>query len=436
MSTDHYVVVGLAHVRSSWFTEVARWATSGSMPVEFVKCLSTEELRARVHGGRPFSAALLDGRLASVDRDLIASLKDAGIPSLIVESQGAPTDWIQLGAATTLPYELQRHHLLDALIEHARQIASIDNDLIDLSSNALPPAWLGRMVAVTARSGAGSSTVAAALAQSLAADPRNGNDVMLADLAHHAHQGLLHDARDLVPGIQELVEAHRNTSLTAAEVRNLTFAVPSRGYRLLLGLRRPDDWVTIRSRAFGAALDALRSASRLIVADTDSDLTGEADTGSLDIEDRNLMARTVTRLADVVVVVANPTTTGIHGLVVQLDSLRRHGVPGERMLVVLNRGPRNARTRAELTRCIAQLTSSTERSDPHVGPVFIPERRGVDALHRDLARFPSAISEPVHHGVTAILQRCGPRSSGAEPEPVPLTPGSLGRWTDDEEATP
>ena len=37
MTTERYVVIGLAHVRSDWFTEVARWSTSGSLPIEFVK---------------------------------------------------------------------------------------------------------------------------------------------------------------------------------------------------------------------------------------------------------------------------------------------------------------------------------------------------------------------------------------------------------------
>ena len=86
MNGDRYVVVGLAHVRSSWFTEVARWATAGSLPVEFVKCLSPEELRVRLASGRPFSAALVDGRLPAVDRDLLATLTDLGIPSLVVQS--------------------------------------------------------------------------------------------------------------------------------------------------------------------------------------------------------------------------------------------------------------------------------------------------------------------------------------------------------------
>ncbi len=428
--TDRYVVVGLAHVRSAWFTEVARWATSGSAPLEFVKCVSLEELRARVQSGRPYSAALLDGRLPAVDRDLLASLRDLQIPSLVVRAEGSATDWVKLGAATSLTPSLERHELLDALVDHARQIGSIDGDLTDVGPSRLPSAWLGRVVAVTGRPGAGRSTLAAALAQTMADDPRNGNEVVLVDLAHHAHQALLHDARDVVPGIQELVEAHRLGRPTTEQIRDLTYAVPNRGYRLVLGLRRPADWVTIRSRAFTSALDGLRTASRMLVADVDPDLEGEAATGSPDIEDRNLLARTATDVADVVVVVATPTTTGIHGLVVQLEALRTHGVPAERILLVINRAPRSARARAELTRSITQLTGGRDADQCHAGPVFVPDRRHVDHIHRDLARFPGPMSGPLRAGVSAVLDRLGARHEAHGAEPELITPGSLGSWAD------
>ncbi|MEO6629661.1 MAG: hypothetical protein ABIP03_13970 [Aquihabitans sp.] len=436
MSADRYVVLGLAHVRSTWFTEVARWSTSGSVPVEFVKCVSTEELRARMRSGRPFSAALLDGRLPAVDRDLMAGLQDSGVVPLVVEAGPGGPDWVALGARATLALPLERAALLDALTEHARLIGAVDQHIAQPGDLPLPPAWLGRLVAVTGRSGAGTSTIAAALAQTLADDPRNGGDVVLADLARHAHQALLHDARDVVPGIQDLVEANRTGRPSADEVRRLSFDVPARGYRLLLGLRRPSDWITIRSRAFGAALEGLRSSARVVVADIDADLEGEAATGSLDIEDRNLLARTVVDRADVVVVVSTPTTTGLHNLILQLADLRANGVPGDRILVVVNRAPRGARTRAGLARAIANLSGAPTQPDPHVGPVFVTERRNVDHIHRDLARFPGGLADPPGTAVRAMFERLGPRPTATEP--VAVAVGSLGTWHDydsDEEAT-
>src|SRR5206468_4246056 len=99
---------------------------------------------------------------------------------------------------------------------------------------------------------------------------------------------------DVVPGIQELVEAHRNGAPSTVEVRSLTFDVVDRGYHLLLGLRRHRDWVSIRPRAFDAALDGLRIAYKAVVADLHADFEGDNECGSLDVEERNLFARAVT----------------------------------------------------------------------------------------------------------------------------------------------
>ncbi|CAN5733960.1 hypothetical protein BH10ACT1_BH10ACT1_00540 [soil metagenome] len=441
MSAERYVVLGLAHVRSAWFTEVARWSTAGSLPVEFVKCLSLEELRARVGSGRPFSGALLDARLLSVDRDLLATLADAGIPSLVVTTPQEARDWESLGAIASLADPLAREDLLGALGDHCQLIDGMDGELasIDPGTAVGSATWRGRLVAVAGHPGAGTSTLAAALAQSLADDPRYAGDVVLADLARRAHQALLHDARDVVPGIQELVEAHRTGRPSHDQLRHLAFEVPDRGYRLVLGLRRPRDWVSIRSRAFGAALEGLRRSSRIVVADIDADLEGEAATGSHDIEDRNLMARTVASEADLVVVVATPTAPGIHGLVNQLEDLRAHGISGDRLLVVVNRAPRQARARAELTRVIATLTGATERPDPHLGPAFVAERRGVDQLHRDLARFPKGLADPGGGAVRELLDRLPAHARLDRADvPVAIVPGSLGRWSEDmeEEAGP
>ncbi len=52
MSTERFVVLGLAHVRAGWFVEVSRWSTSGVMPIEFVKCVSVDEVRGRLAGAR------------------------------------------------------------------------------------------------------------------------------------------------------------------------------------------------------------------------------------------------------------------------------------------------------------------------------------------------------------------------------------------------
>ncbi|MDQ3146824.1 MAG: hypothetical protein M3R01_07805, partial [Actinomycetota bacterium] len=65
-SAGRWVVLGLARHRAEWFRSMSRWATSAALPLEFVKCLSVEELSVRLSGGRTFSAVLVDGSAARV----------------------------------------------------------------------------------------------------------------------------------------------------------------------------------------------------------------------------------------------------------------------------------------------------------------------------------------------------------------------------------
>jgi glycerophosphoryl diester phosphodiesterase len=60
---------------------------------------------------------------------------------------------------------------------------------------------------------------------------------------------MLHDVRDVLVGVQELVDSHRSASPEARHVRAHCLPVPERGYDLLLGLRRPRAWTALRPRA-------------------------------------------------------------------------------------------------------------------------------------------------------------------------------------------
>src|SRR5438552_6739869 len=78
MRGERFVALGLAHARSAWFSELARWSTSAAIPVEFVKCVTIDEVRARLTSGRSFSALLVDAGLPGVDRDLVDDARSRG----------------------------------------------------------------------------------------------------------------------------------------------------------------------------------------------------------------------------------------------------------------------------------------------------------------------------------------------------------------------
>ncbi len=391
MTADRYRLLGLARPRAAWFRDLSRWATSAALPIEFVKCVALYELHARLRSGRAFSAVIIDAGLAGLDRDLIDTAREAGAAVLVVDDGHARRDWAALGVDVVLPAQLDRPLLLAASTQSAQPLRGPE---VDAGSGLAPaPAgWRGRLVAVTGPAGGGSSTVAMALAQGLAAPASQAGMVLLADLALHADQALLHDAGDVVPGVQELAEAHRHGTPTVDDVRQLTFHVEGSGYHLLLGLRRHRDWTALRPRSVEAGLDSLQRAFRQVVADVDADVEGDDEVGSVDVEDRNLLARTALRRADLVVVVAPPSVAGLRRLVVTVDDLARFGIDPTRLLPVDH--PRASATAGDGPRSPRRWASSSPGGElADLRARAAQPRRALPHLHPD-----AAVDRPARHG--------------------------------------
>jgi hypothetical protein len=225
----------------------------------------------------------------------------------------------------------------------------------------------------------------------------------------------------VVPGVQELVEAHRTRTAPPEEVQRLAYRVEERGYDLLLGLRQAGAWPALRPRAFEAAFAALRSGWHTVVCDVDAEVEGERECGSADVEDRNVMARTALAQAGLVLVIGLPGLKGTHGLVRVVNELVAFGIDPAAVVPVVNRAPRSPRAKAELAAAVAGLTRS-----PLAGLVFLPERR-VDDLLRDGGRLPPVLTAPLAAIADAVAAPPVPRRRGRRwGEPERIVPGSLG----------
>ena len=428
--SPRFAVLGLATVRSVWPREVTGWAMSGALPIDFAKCVSADEVRARLRSGRTQSAVLVDANALGVDRDLFAVVHEFGAAVIVVGSD--ERNWTDIGANAQLHEVFSRHDLLDRLTATCSPLGpNVDIGPVATTEPGQARSG-GRLVAVMGRGGAGTSTLAAALAQTVA-DPSAGATTqastsqpatLLADLARRADQAMLHDATDVVPGVQELVEGHRQTRMNATQIRATTFRIQARGYDLLLGRRRAGDWITLRPRALEAALDGLVDTYGFVVADIDADLEGEDESGSVDIEERNVCARAVVERADAVVIVSDPSLSGIHRLVTMIDECIRFGVDEARLVPVINHAPRSARIRADLNASIAALADADLGGDV-ASTVFIGSRRHVDDAHRNGTRLPAAFGRDLAAAVNAAVARA-PRLVDASTELVPVAVGSLG----------
>ena len=91
------------------------------------------------------------------------------------------------------------------------------------------------------------------------------------------------------------------------------------------------------------------------------------------------------------------------------ELLAPEGVPGERIVPVVNRAPRNPRLRAEAGMTFARLLTAT---NPGVmlasSPLYLPERRRVAELLRDNAGPPTQLVRPLAGAVRALLEAAPP----------------------------
>ncbi len=430
MTDNRWVLLGLAPPRSPWFRQVAGWATVGSISADFEKYVSADEVRSRLASARPLSALLVDRATIGLDRDLIDDVRAAGGVTIVIGSTGSP-DWTELGAAAVVADDFEPLRLDRLLRDHATPITRVAPIPPDPTGDDDAESSAGHFVAVTGAGGTGASVIAMGLAQWFSDHAAAPADVLLADLRLDAEVAMLHDARTLAPGLQELVEAHRGGRLSPTQVRSLTFHSPAHGYRLLLGLRRHRDWTALRPRAFAAAVEGLLGAHRIVIADVDADMEGEATTGSRDVEDRNLIARHALPRADVTVIVGNPTPKGVHSLVRTIRDLRDGGIDASRMLAVLNRSPRRLHSRADAVSAFAALVHGEPGLEALGNPVLAPHRHDLDTAIRDGVRVPSSLARGVHREVRRRLDALLPHSLGRDgnrsPEPVAV--GSLGHWT-------
>ena len=413
---EHFVLLLMASSRSAWAREVPRLATTGVIAAETVSCISVTEVEQRLAGTRPFSALVIDSSVSGLDRDLVDRAHDSGCPVIIVDDVVSSRTGQQLGADASLPPDFSRVQLLEVLTAAARSI-----HLGDRGVEVEPVTYeLGHMLVVTGTGGTGASTLAAALAQGLGFF----HDTVLIDASLHGEQSMLHGTPDVVPGLPELVEAHRHGWPSPDDVRAMTFRIEARGYQLMLGLRRHREWAALRPRAVESALTGMRRAYRVVVADVDADVEGTTETGAVEVQERTHLSRTIMLAADQIMIVAAPGMKGVHALCRTVNDLMQLDVAPEVVIPVFNHAPRHPAIRSELQRATAVLLRDVVGRVEDVAPaLFVPFRRSVDAAHRDAERLPAPLPALLAGACHAALARAPSRSG---PEPTLVQPGSLG----------
>jgi MinD-like ATPase involved in chromosome partitioning or flagellar assembly len=414
-----FVVATLAPPRRRWVRDLSRWATTGDLPADVVTCLAGDELRALLGTGRPLSLVLVDAGTTALDRDLVAQVRGAGCSTVVVDDGRRQRDWEAIGCAELAPEPHGPDAVADLLSRHGRPVDGEGRRparATGLGRGAAPPATV---VAVTGSGGAGASTIAAALAQSLGGMSGRRVQTALVDGSRRATQTVLHAPDDVVPGLTELVDAHRNDAPDPEVVRTFLRPVPDRGYDLLVGLRRTRDWAGLRPLALAAALDGLARTYRTVVVDHDPDVDGMAATGSIEVEERHTLSRWAVDRADLVLVVGRPDLAGLHAVASARADLVDQGVSLDRVLVVLN-GVRTARLRQ-----VGDVDLRRAAGGPFVA---VPPVRGLEQAHRNVAPLPRTLVRTVGSAAAHALRHVGP--AGASDGSTLVVPGELGTHLD------
>lgn len=427
MTGSRWSVLGLARANATWFHTLSRWATAAILPVDFARCVSIDEVRARLSTGRAWSALVAGGDVAGVDRDLIAQSRRAGAVVVIVDD-GPERPWRDLGAAAVVGTDVDPEALVEVLAEHARAVGGPRLPEADRSVEVPARGEPGALVAVTGPGGTGATICAMALAQGWV---QRSAPVTLIDLCRRADLAMYHDTVQLVPGLQELAEAFRHGAPAAADLASLQRVVADRGYRLVPGLRRARHWVTIRPDTLAATIEGVRRSAAMTVVDVDPEIEGASETGSTDIEERHALSRVPLRMADVVLVVIEPSVKGVHAGVRLIDELVAIGIDVRRLQPVLNAAETSPRRRHVFASAIQRLS---ERSAPTFRPglrrpVVLP-RRDVDAAVRDARPLPPPLSRLVSSAVADVLSAVGASPKVRVVEPERIVAGSLGFASD------
>jgi len=425
-----HLVLGLARPRTDWLVAVGRWASSSTIPIDFVRCVSAEEVRSRLESDRHHTAVLLDERMLGLDRELLGAAHAAGCAAIVIGDTAPRRDWCSLGASAVLTEPLEPHTLLAAIDEHGHRELSRLGDPVHGSPLPSGPASAdhesapGRLVAVTGSGGTGTSITAMAIAADLARSARHGGPIALIDACRDGDQALLHDLGDVVPGLPELIESHRTAIPDRATVQSHLWFCPHHGYDVLPGLRRHRDWSSLRRRSTTAALASLRRAYPLVIADIDPDVEGEAETGSIDIEERNHLSRSLLSDADVIVLTARPSITGIARLVRRVTELVAFGIELDRLCPVVIGAPRAKRERSALSRSIRELLADLRPDLSLPVPVMVPTRRDLDLALLDPST--TDISMGVVSQTIDSMLRILPARAPSPDGPIAIIPGHLG----------
>ncbi len=353
--TDDIAVIVCAG-GASWELPLLRGLQRPELGIRVVRrCVDHGELLGTALRDRP-RAVVLDAALGWLDRDLVATLKGAGIEVVAVGSSRGPDD---LGAVTVDAGidAAGLAHVLDAL----GPVAPRREDSIPVTEGP------GRLVVVWGGTGApGRTTVAVHLA---------------IESARRGASTLLVDGDGWAASVAQLLELDESPSVAqAARLAAHGWPTPLTdclqpgpdGLAVLVGLPRAELWPEVRPASWRAVLAAATGAFDTVIVDVASPIEeDEALVADRIPFRRNLMTTTALNCADAVLLVTSADPIGLRRGVIAHRLLTERAEPGAAELaVVLNRMPGNGRHAQDCSRSVESWVGAPPVALLPVEPAF------------------------------------------------------------------
>lgn len=384
MSDARARLVAFAPGRQAWSTRCARWSADARIPFAYARCVSLSALVDELSHGTPH-AVLLDARTCTPQ--VLAATTDANVPIIAVGGDVS-------GAHGQLDDTFRRDELLQVLVLLQRAVTAVP------VADEVMPLVQRRLVAVIGAGGAGTSTVAALVAQGLA---HSGASVLLADLCRNASQAVLHDVKHTIDGVMEMAAA-TPALFGGAEPYRPSVPVDARGYALVLGMRQPLQWVALRGERARQVVATLRDGEGWLVCDIDADLDTEQDTGSIGVGDRHRFTTDVLAQCAAVVVVADASLMGVFRGVELCAAVARFCGEAVPVVVVINRVKKGdaLRPSARFSAAFEALTAAHQTARKPTAVVTVPVF-AADRCHLEVRAFPHRMATHVTGPLTAVL---------------------------------
>lgn len=398
-------VIALARGSQQWVRDLNRWANGSVVEMSLSVTLSVEELAEALAGSAEPALVVLDAEnseaIAATRALAKAKARILGVATLPLSHEPEGLD-----ALVSFPFSPEAISAQLAAIPHPAEPDGSEAvaNVWPPSGTAPPPGPRGLVTGVLGARGAGSSTVAMAAAQTLAA----GSSVAVVDLGAEASLAMYHDIDPTSPSLGELAKAAARGPLAPKQVHGCCLPALSRGYSLLAGAKRLDGATLLTSAAITEVVRVMAATFDHVLIDLDSASIGSPTAPSA--------ADAALALCDRVALVADASLHGVHGGLRILERLLDSGLAPERIALCMNRAPRATfarRTTAlkEFADFAAEAVSS--RHPGHKPPALfsIPEQRGVEGAHEEVGRIPPVIGQELASWLSAAKE--GPSNASA-----------------------